>query len=223
VLVERDVTAAVVAELWTRTTDTADDFVFFYYGTGLNAGVAIGRDVLRGVNGRGGAAGHLYTGADGEPCACGRTGCLGVTCEPRTVVRKARQLGILPAQSSDTGSEASALFADMHTLADKAATGDPAAVALMADTATRIGRGISTMLMVFDINRVVCGGPFWQVASAALRTQISEFLAGDRGLVDSTKVEILDAAVGEDVAAIGGACLVLDHVFAPRPASMLLS
>lgn len=223
VLVERDVTAAVVAELWTRTTDTADDFVFFYYGTGLNAGVAIGRDVLRGVNGRGGAAGHLYTGADGEPCACGRTGCLGVTCEPRTVVRMARERGILPAQPADVGSEGSALIADMRSVVDKAGAGDSAARELLAETATRIGHGISTMLGVFDINRIVFGGPFWQVASVALRTQISEFLAEDRSLVDSTKVEILDAAVGEDVAAIGGACLVLDYVFAPRPASMLLS
>jgi predicted NBD/HSP70 family sugar kinase len=223
VLVERDVTAAVVAELWTRTNDTADDFVFFYYGTGLNAGVAIGRDVLRGVNGRGGAAAHIYTGPDGEPCTCGRTGCLGVTCEPRTLVRKAHEIGILPMQPPHAGSEGSALIADMRSLADKAASGDDAACGLFTDTGTRIGRGISTMLGVFDINRVVFGGPFWQLASGALRVPISEFLADDRSLVDSTKIEMRDAAVGEDVAAIGAACLVLDHVFAPRPSSMLLS
>jgi hypothetical protein len=35
-------------------------------------------------------------------------------------------------------------------------------------------------------------------------------------------VRVVESSIGEDVAAVGAACLVLDHAFSPRPSAMLI-
>ncbi|OZM75526.1 hypothetical protein CFP66_45880 [Pseudonocardia sp. MH-G8] len=224
VLVERDVTAAVVAELWAPVDDAVADFLFLYYGTGVNAGIALGRDVVRGVNGRAGAAGHVSTGPGGEPCFCGRDGCLDSTCTPEIVVRKARDLGLLPSRADGAEGSASSLLADMTALVAQVRENPqgPAAT-LLAETGRRIGRAVATLVAVIDVTRVVLGGPFWEVAESALVESLQSVLRTDAALHARGRIEIVGAAVGTDVAATGAACLVLDNAFSRRPSSILLA
>ncbi|MEY2848932.1 MAG: hypothetical protein RI885_1597, partial [Actinomycetota bacterium] len=59
VLLEKDVAAATVAELWTSEGEDRDDFLFFYYGTGVGSGIALDHEVIRGSTGNAGEIGHI--------------------------------------------------------------------------------------------------------------------------------------------------------------------
>ena len=222
VLLERDVTAAVVAELWTRVDDAASDFVFFYFGTGINAGIALDRDVVRGVHGRAGGAGHVSTGPGGEPCSCGRVGCLVSTCIPEVVIGRARAAGILRGPHPMNG-DRNALLADMSALVGMAEDGNDAAADLFSELGDRMGRAVSTLVEVLDVKRVVVGGPFWEITEERVRQPFVRSLRSDPNRAWGSDLEVMNAAVGTEVAATGAACLVLDSVMSPRAASMLLT
>ena len=74
VLLEKDVTSAVVAERWMAREHERDNFLFFYYGTGIGAGVAIDGEVVRGSSNNAGDIGHVIVEPDGPLCRCGNRG-----------------------------------------------------------------------------------------------------------------------------------------------------
>jgi len=69
--VEKDVTAAAVAELWMGDADDRGNFAFFYYGTGTGMGVVLNGEVIRGASGNAGDIGHILVTDDGALCSCG--------------------------------------------------------------------------------------------------------------------------------------------------------
>ncbi|MFC7642885.1 ROK family protein [Streptosporangium lutulentum] len=72
VLLEKDATAAVVAELWFAGPDSSRDFAFMYYGTGLGTGLSVSGEVIRGISSNAGDGGHITVDPDGPMCTCGR-------------------------------------------------------------------------------------------------------------------------------------------------------
>ena len=96
VLLEKDVTAAAVAELWMSAGHERDNFVFFYFGTGSGVGLALHHEVVRGATNNSGDAGHILVDPDGPMCTCGRRGCVGQAIMPRTLVEEAIERGVIP-------------------------------------------------------------------------------------------------------------------------------
>jgi hypothetical protein len=70
-LLEKDVTAAAVAETWMGAATEHGNLVFFYYGTGAGVGLVVQNEVIRGVSSNAGDVGNLVV-AGGRP---GDTGC----------------------------------------------------------------------------------------------------------------------------------------------------
>lgn len=56
-----------------------------------------------------------------------------------------------------------------------------------------------------------------------LLERIPPLVSQSRFLVLPHSIAFQEATVGQDVAATGAACLVLDHVLSPRPSTMLIS
>ncbi|HEY9289944.1 MAG TPA: ROK family transcriptional regulator, partial [Microlunatus sp.] len=93
VIIERDVDAAVIGELWLRP-EGGRDLMYIYYGTGLNSGIGLDRQVHRGERGRAGHLAHLWSGTGGTRCRCGKYGCLGHNLSPAEILRRAAESGI---------------------------------------------------------------------------------------------------------------------------------
>ncbi|MCU1405198.1 MAG: sugar kinase [Glaciihabitans sp.] len=223
VLLEKDVTAAAVAEIWT-TDDRSrlrDNFAFFYYGTGIGMGLALDREVLRGASDNAGDIGHIRVAATGPLCSCGRHGCIGELVVPHYLVDLAITAGLMPAPYEPLGPGAiDSLFS---TLAGAAAAGSPAAIAILEDTARHIAGAVVTITNLLDIDQVVFGGPFWRRIAALALPVIAELVNGDPALISPHPIHLSDSTIGEDVAAIGAGCLVLDHTLSPRPSTLLIS
>lgn len=221
VVLDKDVTAAAVAERWVAPMETAGSFAFLYLGTGLGMGLMLGEDVVRGGSGNAGEIGHIVTDPHGPVCACGLRGCIAVSCTPASLVEEAEELGILPA--TRVGSDPRTVDGALSDLAALAADGNVGALGILERAADRIARALSVVCNLLDVDRVILGGPLWGRLSPWFEHRIPEELGGllvARGL---HRVEVTGTALGDDVGAIGAACLVLDEALTPRPTSLLLA
>jgi glucokinase len=76
VAVENDANALAVAEKHFGAAKDASDFVCITLGTGVGGGVYVGGRLNRGRHFFANALGHVPVVLDGEPCTCGKSGCL---------------------------------------------------------------------------------------------------------------------------------------------------
>jgi len=219
VLLEKDATSAAVAERWMAREHERDDFLFFYYGTGVGSGLVLGGDVMRGSSSNAGDIAHVRVEEDGVQCRCGGRGCLGDATTPAYLVAEAVSAGLVPA-----GPTAEESVDEAFTrLTDLARAGDARAQAILEPVARRFARALVTLLNILDVNRVTFGGPFWERLPATFIESVTALTRGDAALIGVHPVDFAGSALGDDVAAIGAACLVLDNTFSPRPAALLIA
>ena len=220
VVLDKDVTAAAVAERWVAAGGDARSFAFLYLGTGLGVGLMQSDDVVRGGSGNAGEIGHIVVDPNGPLCACGMRGCVAVSCTPAALVAEAEELGALPA--TRIGSDPHTIDRAVSELVDNAAAGHAAAVQVLEHAAQRVARALSVVCNLLDVDRVILGGPLWARLAPWFEQGVPEALTGflvTRGL---HRVTVTSTSLGDDVGAIGAACLVLDEKLTPRPTSLLL-
>jgi predicted NBD/HSP70 family sugar kinase len=216
VVLEKDVAAAAVAELWTADDSSRDNFTFFYYGTGTGMGLVVDRDVLRGASSNAGDMGHILVAPTGPLCTCGRRGCVGELVVPHRLVEAAVDAG-LDTSAAASVDEAFTIFADA------ARAGDAAAVSVLDEIAGYIATAVVVTTNLLDVERVVFGGPFWNRVAPVLLPRIERLVNADAALISPHPLQFVTSAIGEDVAAVGAGCLVLDHALSPRPSTLLIS
>ena len=234
VLLEKDVTAAVVAELWSGRDDRRAHFAFVYYGTGYGTGLVVAGEPVRGSSSNAGDAGHMTVSDRGGPCSCGRVGCVGDLITPHALARRAVEEGVLRPSDVSGAALAEALTSgddvDMRLIEEafralvaRADAGDGAASGILRTAATDLARAVVVLVNLLDLDTVVFGGPFWAPISRHVLEVLPEAVRSSRALVPKHPVRLEESRIGDDVAAVGAACLVLDHAFSPRPSALLLS
>lgn len=223
VLLEKDVTAAAVGEMFLAGESSARNFAFVYFGTGFGVGLVVDHEPVRGVGSNAGDAGHIMVdqrSLAGTPDGSGTRGEVGAAVAPDRLVRIARERGV----ALTAGAEGSLDAVDRawDELAEAIDAGDEAAVALAAEAGTVMGDAAVVIVNLLDIDRVVFGGPFWsRIASAALPAARAA-IVGSPLLVPKHPVDVVESDRGADVAAVGAACLVLDAALSPRASGLLI-
>lgn len=220
VILEKDVAAAAVAEIWGGRTEPPDNHVFVYLGTGLGMGLVSGGSVLRGSTHNAGEIGHIVVDPDGPGCFCGLRGCVAVTCMPHNLVQEAVRQGILTCSVSPANpSSAEAAFVELCT---RSARGDAAARSIIDTSARRVAKAVAVLINALDFDRVVFGGPYWPLLTIPYLEIIPDTL---RGLVVSphaSTIRVEGTAFGTDVGAVGAACTAFDKALSPHLSQLLL-
>ncbi|MHA7304765.1 ROK family protein [Arthrobacter sp. TMN-49] len=219
VVVDKDVTAAAVAELWAGSAASASDFVFVYIGTGIGAGLVLNDEAVRGASGNVGEIGHIITDPDGPECDCGRRGCVKVTCMPETLVAQARAAGVLAPADPHTPQS---LPDDVAALAQAAADGNPQAQEILARSIRLMAGAVSVLTNLLDVERVVFGGPFWPALAPAYLAQMPGLLERLSVTTSVHSVDVVGTIVNSGEEAFGAACLVMEKTFNPKAAQLLL-
>ncbi|MFF1571642.1 ROK family protein [Leifsonia sp. NPDC058292] len=226
VRVAKDVTAAALAERWRDPAGASGNFVFLYYGTGVGVGMVLAEQVYTGATQNAGDVGHAIVNPDGPRCYCGRRGCFGESVRPHRLVVQAIQDGVIEAPpgteftGGPTGTEpefdvetVEELFTALIRAADD---GDAAAERILDRSIRDTATYVSNLAALLDIDRVVFGGPSWSRLQSRYLEQLPQRIAEiDMGIL-THPVSIAGSAIGDDVAAVGAACLVLDATFSPR-------
>ncbi|GAB3608894.1 ROK family transcriptional regulator [Humibacter ginsengiterrae] len=225
VLLEKDVTAAVIAELWLDSTGASDDIVFFYAGTGVGAGLAIGGEAIRGSSGNAGGIGWLDT-MRFDGVSHPTTWPVGDALRAPFLIGQAIIHGLLPGDPSGlVNGDASGMaitelrsaLADLMMLRD-----DPRAKGLFTLMFDGIADAIVRLVNLLDVDRVVFGGPFIApIGQVLLEVLPGRVRASVRASVPHD-IEFVISSAGEAVAARGAACLVLDDTLSPKPQDMLI-
>jgi predicted NBD/HSP70 family sugar kinase len=220
VLVDKDVTSAAVAETWAGGPSGAGSFIFMYMGTGIGCGIVLNDEVVRGTSGNAGEIGHIVVEPDGPLCDCGLHGCVKSSAIPQVLVAEAVAAGILDdAGSRHTAADVQQSFTKLCDLAD---AGDAKALAIIDKSAVLVARAVSVVTNTLDVERVVFGGPFWSRMAERYLDRIPALVDANSAARLIHAVEVVGTGVGEDVGAIGAACLVLEHTLAPRAQRLLL-
>ncbi|HWS51186.1 MAG TPA: ROK family transcriptional regulator [Microbacterium sp.] len=219
VVLEKDTTAAAVGELWRGRGPAHDSFVFVYLGTGIGAALARGGDVERGSSRNLGEVGHIIVDPEGPFCACGARGCVEVVCTPQAIVEEAQRVGALEPDSV-AGEEG--IGARLTRLCDRAANGDGQAAEVLRKAAVRLSVMIAALTNMLDVDRVVLGGPFWDRLAAVYLRELPDQLERRSVTRSVHTTQVAGTVVGEDVAAVGAACVVLDSVLTPRASDLFL-
>jgi predicted NBD/HSP70 family sugar kinase len=206
VLLDKDATAAAVAEGMCGAAQGLRNYAFLYFGSGLGLGVVTQGHPLRGAFGNAGEVGHIVIHPGGLPCDCGNLGCLEQYVSRFSLQRHLIARGLLPANARGTDALLSQLLA----------VGD-AGLAEWVDTAAEaLSRAIGLLENLFDPQTVVLGGA---LPDALLDTLIARLALPPGSVarrVGRSHPRVMRGTSGRLTAALGGAALVIHDTVTPR-------
>lgn len=212
VALENDATAA---GLGVQTLGgSGSSFAVVFMSGGIGGGVILDGHPYRGVTSNGVELVHISVDALGEDCSCGNRGCLDPVAGPRPVVERAMEDPQLAARlglGTDT-------LTDFNRVGRAAREGDPAAAALIADSAQRLAVATVTLVNMFDVGRVVLAGKAFAESGQAYRDVLDEWLNRSVFMRHVHTVEVELAGDVAQAAALGGAAVVLRNLLeSPNP------
>ncbi len=143
-VLENDADATALAEHHFGAGRGCNNMVFMTVGTGIGGGLILDGRLHRGAKGAGGEVGHICVVPNGRPCKCGLSGCLEAYASGPSLTRIARERGY---QGEATG----------QSVISAARAGDLIALSVVDDAAEMLGRGIATLCMLLNPERVVLG------------------------------------------------------------------
>ncbi|MBD5784710.1 ROK family transcriptional regulator [Cellulosimicrobium terreum] len=203
VLMDKDVIAAAVAERWAGAAVHSGNFLFFYLGTGSGMGVVVDDVVLRGASGN-----------------AGEVGGLDANCTTRALVHEAVAAGVLDGVTVPPGPRATGEA--LGRLVDLAAGGERGAQVIIDRWARRVGSGVAAAAALLDSELVVFGGPIWPLLSRRFLATVEPMISSSPFVDKMHDIRVVSTHLGEDVGAVGAACLVLDQTLSPQPQALLL-
>lgn len=88
---DNDANCAALGEATAGAAKGTRNMLMVTLGTGVGGGIIINGQLYTGCNGIAGEIGHMVIRKDGEPCNCGRHGCLEAYCSAASLVRFAER------------------------------------------------------------------------------------------------------------------------------------
>ena len=157
VFLENDANAAALGE-YAIYGEGVDRFVFMTLGTGVGGGIILNGKVWSGFNGAGAEIGHQTLVFGGEPCTCGRRGCLEVYASVTALIQQTKD-----AMEEHPDSMMNQWFKDHgkvngRTAFECAKAGDPAAIAVRDRYIEYVAEGICSIVNILQPEILSIGG-----------------------------------------------------------------
>lgn len=176
-IIENDANAAGWAEFRFGAAQNQDSMVMLTLGTGVGGAVVTDGKLMSGGFGIAGELGHITVVDDGEPCGCGRRGCLEQYSSGSALLREAKKL-------ADSKSDSGKLLAELreqagslsgHEVYQAVLQGDPGTMELVETAAQRLGQGMASIVAVLDPEVFVIGGGLSELGDVILDPIRKEF------------------------------------------------
>lgn len=207
VFVDNDANIAALGEMWQGAGQGARHLICVTLGTGVGGGIIANGDIYHGADGIAGEIGHVTAVAkNGEPCNCGRQGCLEVYASATAIARE----GLAAAKSGD-----SVYLQDVWNKTDDVTAKDVAEGALQNDEACGrivndvgyyLGLSLAQLSNSLNPQKIVIGGGVSQ-AGAILFDPIQHHFDHYALKLVRQSAEILPAQLGNDAGVYGAAWL----------------
>lgn len=205
--IDNDATVAGLAESVAGVSAGCHSSVFLTLGTGVGGGIIIGGKPWTGAHGVASELGHITLEIDGEPCTCGKRGCLERYCSATAIIRMARQaLSIHPESLMQEWCEGDLNRVTGKLVIDASKEGDETALRVFRRYVKYLALAINTVISFIDPEMVVLGGGISKAGNylvEAVRAEIPGLLMFKT--MPYAKVEI--ARLGPSAGIIGAAML----------------
>lgn len=207
VKIANDANVAALGETEFGAGKSYKNTVMLTLGTGVGGGIIINGRLFEGNRSAGAELGHSVIVVGGEPCTCGRRGCLEAYASATAIIRDAKR-----AMNNNPDSKmweiGSIDKVDGKTAFDFA-DADDSAKAVVKNYIEKLGTGITNIANVFRPEAIILGGGVCAQGDA-LTVPLREYLereiyAGDEG----PRVEIILAELGNSAGLVGAAALWL--------------
>jgi len=194
VKIANDADCAALGEAVAGAARECQDMVLLTLGNGVGSGIILDGEIYEGRGGSGCELGHMVIVEDGEPCTCGRRGCLEAYASVPALSREAkRKLG-----ENQTPEE----------IFKRARKGDMACREIVNEYIKRLGTGIVNIVNIFRPQIVLLGGRVAGQGDALLeplrKIMADNCFGGENGLVPELNV----GELGNDAGVIGAASLI---------------
>ena len=178
-------------------------------GTGVGGGIVVDGKLIEGNKGAGAELGHSVIVFDGEPCTCGRRGCLEAYASATAIIRDTKRA--MEAHKDSKLWEVGSLDAvDGKTAFDYYDT-DEYAKAVVDSYIKHLACGIANMMNIFRPDAVILGGGVCAQGDALIKPL--QKIADEEifGQELGPRVPVLTAKLGNDAGCLGAAALVIDN------------
>lgn len=191
VLVDNDVNLAALGEMHAGLAQGVDDFVLIRLGTGIGAGVVLGRQLYRGSHWAAGEIGHMIFDRSALADEAIERGHLELAIGGDRVRERMRKAaaGRIPADAATPGAHLASRLSEAMLL------DDPVAAGVLEEVAAQLGVVVADMAATLDPELIVLAGEMFDL----LTDRIKEFV----GRVIPWPVRIERSALGEDAALMG--------------------
>ena len=205
-----DANAASLGEAKFGAGKAYETIIMLTLGTGVGGGIIIDGKLFDGNEGKGGELGHSVIVVDGEPCTCGRKGCLEAYASATALIRDAKK-----AMRSNKRSLMWKISPDIDLVGGRvpfeaAKQGDPTALAVIDNYVKYLGEGILNFCNIFRPNVVVLSGGLAN-AGAFLFDKVNKYVEERYyGYKSTPAVKVVPAELGYDSGKIGAAALFFE-------------
>lgn len=186
-----------------RYTDT----VFITLGTGVGGGVIAGGRIVEGRDGKGAELGHTVLVVDGEPCSCGRRGCMEAYCSATALMRDTKRAMSAHADSLMWKLSPTLDAVDGKTAFEASKAGDCAANEVIDNFVKYLAEGMLNFANIFRPQAIILGGGVCAQGSYLTDKLEAYCLARNYGFKNTPKFEILTAGLGNEAGIIGASVL----------------
>ena len=207
---ERDTHVAALAEHSFGAARGCRDFLYLTVSTGFGGAIVVGGRLYGGPDGVAGELGHLPVDLDGPPCACGGRGHIEAICSGSGIARLAT-VAALAGRSRALAARLAARAPEPlegRDVADAADAGDPEAAALLERARQAFSAVVVGLVNVFAPERIVVGGSLAAAQGERLLGPARDAVRGTAFRIPRERVEIVPAALGDDVGLVGAVPLL---------------
>lgn len=208
-----DVKSAAIAELKFGLAKDRKDVLVILMDWGIGLGIIMDGRLRNGSAGFSGEMGHMPFVEDGALCYCGKKGCLETVASGIALARMAKE-GIQSGQDSLLNELSGQEIANIEPqlVIDAANKGDQYAISILSNTGEKLGKGIATLIQLFNPELIILGGKIAeanQYITIPIQQAINTYCMTQ--LRDMVKVEL--SQLGADAGAKGIAHIAFEQYF----------
>ncbi|MDE7107638.1 MAG: ROK family glucokinase [Clostridiales bacterium] len=210
--VSNDANVAALGETMFGVGRTYTDTIFLTLGTGVGGGIVLNGKLYEGNESKGAEMGHMVLVVDGEPCSCGRRGCMEAYCSATALIRETKKAMLADKNSAMWKFSSTLDDVDGRTAFECSKQGDAAANAVVDYFVKYLGEGMLNFANIFRPQAIILGGGVCAQGDYLIYKLKDYCKDRNYGFADTPRFDILTAQLGNDAGIIGAAGLIYADV-----------
>ena len=213
VFVENDARVMALGEFEFGNAREKNNVLCLNIGAGIGMGMILNGMVYHGNSGFAGEFGHIKVQDDGDLCICGKRGCLETVASGAALVKAAKKeigAGMTTKISELVDHDPEKIKSS--TIVEAARQGDQLAIDLLADIGENLGKGLATLIHLFNPEAIIIGGNLSR-AEQFIVDPIQHTLNKYTIYNIKKDTEIITSTLREKAAVMGAMSLVMSNIF----------